>query len=38
MAAVAFAASLWMPDTRTKGYLDGSGEVEPEAARHPLPT
>ncbi len=27
MAFVAFLASLWMPDTRTKGYLDGSGQI-----------
>lgn len=27
MAAVALAASLWMPDTRTRGYLEGSGQV-----------
>lgn len=28
LALVAFAASLWMPDTRTRGYLEGSGQVE----------
>jgi MHS family alpha-ketoglutarate permease-like MFS transporter len=28
MAALVLAASVWMPDTRTKGYLDGSGEIE----------
>jgi MHS family alpha-ketoglutarate permease-like MFS transporter len=28
LAAVALAASLWMPDTRTRGYLEGSGQVE----------
>jgi MFS family permease len=28
MAALVFAASVWMPDTRTKGYLDGSGQIE----------
>ena len=27
MAAVALVASLWMPDTRTRGYLEGSGEI-----------
>ncbi|KQQ13234.1 alpha-ketoglutarate permease [Methylobacterium sp. Leaf123] len=27
MAAVAFAASLWMPDTRKYGYLDGNGQI-----------
>ena len=27
MAAVALAASLWMPDTRTRGYLEGSGQI-----------
>lgn len=27
MAAVAFAASLWMPDTRRYGYLDGNGRM-----------
>ncbi|MGN7123810.1 MFS family transporter [Methylorubrum thiocyanatum] len=27
MAAVAFAASLWMPDTRKYGYLDGNGRL-----------
>ncbi|MGF3024643.1 MFS family transporter [Methylobacterium aquaticum] len=27
MAAVAFAASLWMPDTRKYGYLDGNGRM-----------
>jgi len=26
-AAVALAASLWMPDTRKRGYLEGSGQV-----------
>ena len=28
MAGVTLAASLWMPDTRTHGYLDGSGQIE----------
>jgi metabolite-proton symporter len=28
MMVVALVASLWMPDTRTKGYLDGSGQIE----------
>lgn len=28
LAAVALAASLWMPDTRKRGYLDGTGQVE----------
>ncbi len=28
LAAVALAASLWMPDTRNRGYLEGSGQVE----------
>jgi MHS family alpha-ketoglutarate permease-like MFS transporter len=28
LAAAALAASLWMPDTRKKGYLEGSGQVE----------
>src|SRR5207344_1529228 len=28
MMVVGLAASIWMPDTRTKGYLEGSGEVE----------
>jgi len=28
MVAIGLAASLWMPDTRRYGYLDGSGEVE----------
>lgn len=27
MAGVAFAASLWMPDTRKYGYLDGNGRM-----------
>lgn len=27
MAAVALAASLWMPDTRKRGYLEGSGQI-----------
>ena len=27
MAAVALAASIWMPDTRRRGYLEGSGQV-----------
>lgn len=27
MAAVALAASIWMPDTRKRGYLEGSGQV-----------
>ncbi|HXO73354.1 MAG TPA: MFS family transporter [Bradyrhizobium sp.] len=27
MAAVALIASLWMPDTRTRGYLDGDGRI-----------
>lgn len=27
MVAVALAASLWMPDTRKRGYLEGSGQV-----------
>ena len=27
MAAVALVASIWMPDTRTRGYLDGSGQI-----------
>ncbi|MFO1155990.1 MAG: MFS family transporter [Rhodospirillales bacterium] len=27
MAAVALAASVWMPDTRKLGYLEGSGQV-----------
>jgi MHS family alpha-ketoglutarate permease-like MFS transporter len=27
MAAVAFVASLWMPDTRKYGYLDGNGRM-----------
>ena len=30
---VAFLASLSMPDTRKRGYLDGSGQVEPATAR-----
>ena len=30
MSAIALAASLVMPDTRTRGYLDGTGEVERE--------
>ncbi len=28
MATVTLAAALWMPDTRTHGYLEGSGEIE----------
>jgi MHS family alpha-ketoglutarate permease-like MFS transporter len=28
MAALALAASIWMPDTRTRGYLDGTGQIE----------
>jgi MHS family alpha-ketoglutarate permease-like MFS transporter len=28
MAAIVLAASLWMPDTRTRGYLDGTGQIE----------
>jgi metabolite-proton symporter len=28
MAAIALAASLWMPDTRKRGYLEGTGQVE----------
>ena len=28
MAIVTLAASLWMPDTRTHGYLEGSGQIE----------
>jgi metabolite-proton symporter len=28
MAALVLAVSVWMPDTRTKGYLDGSGQIE----------
>jgi metabolite-proton symporter len=27
MALVALIASLWMPDTRTRGYLDGDGRI-----------
>ncbi|MBE7197797.1 MAG: MFS transporter [Parafilimonas terrae] len=27
MAAIAFAAALWMPDTRKYGYLDGNGTL-----------
>jgi MHS family alpha-ketoglutarate permease-like MFS transporter len=27
MALVALIASLWMPDTRTRGYLDGDGSI-----------
>jgi MFS transporter, MHS family, dicarboxylic acid transporter PcaT len=26
--SVSLAASLWMPDLRVKGYLDGTGEIE----------
>ena len=28
MAAIALAASLWMPDTRKHGYLEGDGRIE----------
>jgi metabolite-proton symporter len=28
MAALALAASIWMPDTRIRGYLDGTGQIE----------
>ena len=28
MAGVTLAASLWVPDTRTHGYLEGSGQIE----------
>lgn len=28
LVAVALAAALWMPDTRKRGYLDGTGKVE----------
>src|SRR3954468_16880185 len=28
MAALALAPSIWMPDTRTRGYLDGTGQIE----------
>ena len=28
MAGVAFLASLWMPDTRKYGYLDGNGRMK----------
>ena len=28
MAAIAFAASLIMPDTRKYGYLEGTGQIE----------
>jgi hypothetical protein len=27
MALVALVASLWMPDTRTRGYLEGDGRI-----------
>jgi MHS family alpha-ketoglutarate permease-like MFS transporter len=27
MALVAFVASIWMPDTRTRGYLEGDGRI-----------
>ena len=27
MAFVALVASIWMPDTRTNGYLEGSGRI-----------
>jgi MHS family alpha-ketoglutarate permease-like MFS transporter len=27
MAGVALVASLWMPDTRKRGYLDGDGRI-----------
>ena len=28
MAALGLAASIWMPDTRTRGYLEGTGNLE----------
>lgn len=28
MASAAFLASLWMPDTRKYGYLDGNGRMK----------
>ena len=30
MCAIALVASILMPDTRERGYLDGTGEVETE--------
>jgi MHS family alpha-ketoglutarate permease-like MFS transporter len=33
MAAIALAAAVWMPDTRTKGYLEGTGEIESDRSR-----
>jgi hypothetical protein len=27
MALVALIASLWMPDTRKRGYLEGDGRI-----------
>src|SRR4051795_11698540 len=27
MAGIALAASIWMPDTRTRGYLEGTGQI-----------
>ena len=30
MCAIALVASIMMPDTRERGYLDGTGEVETE--------
>ena len=33
LCLVAFLVALWMPDTRKRGYLDGSGQVEPATAR-----
>jgi hypothetical protein len=27
MALVTLIASLWMPDTRKRGYLDGDGRI-----------
>jgi MHS family alpha-ketoglutarate permease-like MFS transporter len=31
MSLVVLAAALWMPDTRTRGYLEGSGNIERDA-------
>ncbi len=32
MSLIVLAAALWMPDTRERGYLDGSGQIEAEPA------
>jgi metabolite-proton symporter len=31
MSVIVLAAALWMPDTRTRGYLEGTGNIERDA-------